>query len=125
MTSSSTFGQAASYSSECSTGSRPRSRSTSSAMMSGFPPSTMSVPRPAMLVATVTAPFRPALAMINASRWCCLALSTSCGTLRLTSAFDRNSDFSTLVVPTRTGWPFSWRSAMSSATASNFAGSLL
>ena len=35
-----------------------------SAMMSGLPPSTMSVPRPAMLVATVTAPGRPASAMI-------------------------------------------------------------
>ena len=34
-------------------------------------------------------------------------------------------DFSTLVVPTRTGWPFSWRSAMSSTTASNLASSVL
>ena len=37
-------------------------------MNSGFPPSMMSVPRPAMLVATVTAPFTPARAMIAASR---------------------------------------------------------
>src|SRR3712207_7328927 len=28
-------------------------------------------------------------------------------------------------VPTRTGWPFWWRSAMSSTTASNFAASVL
>ena len=57
-------GQAASYSSECSTGSRPWRRSSSSARNSTEPPSMMSVPRPAMLVATVTAPLRPACATI-------------------------------------------------------------
>ena len=60
-------------------GVRPFSRSARSAANSGLPPSMMSVPRPAMLVATVTAPLRPALAMIAASRACCLALRTSCG----------------------------------------------
>ncbi len=38
----------------------------------------MSVPRPAMFVAMVTAPLRPAWATISASRLWCLALSTSC-----------------------------------------------
>ena len=43
------------------------------------PPSTMSVPRPAMLVAIVMAFGRPACATISASRACCFAFSTSCG----------------------------------------------
>ena len=73
---------AASYSSGVSSGVRPRSRSAWSAANSGLPPSMMSVPRPAMLVATVTAPLRPAAATIAASRACCLALSTSCGDAR-------------------------------------------
>ena len=38
------------------------------AMNSGLPPRMMSVPRPAMLVAIVTAPLRPAWATISASR---------------------------------------------------------
>ena len=32
-----------------------------------------------------------------------------------------NPDFSTLVVPTRIGWPNSWRSTISAITASYFA----
>ena len=36
------------------------------------------MPRPAMLVAMVTAPLRPAWATISASRSCCLALRTLC-----------------------------------------------
>ena len=47
-----------------------------SASISALPPSTMSVPRPAMLVEIVTAPLRPACATISASRSCCLAFST-------------------------------------------------
>ena len=81
----------------------------------------MSVPRPAMLVATVTAPLAPAIATIAASPAWFLALSTSWATPWAVSSFERYSDFSTLVVPTRTGWPFSCRSTMSSTTASNFA----
>jgi hypothetical protein len=65
------------------------------------------------------------LAMIAASRSWCLALSTSCGTCSCTSSFDRYSDFSTLVVPTSTGWPRRCFSAMSSATAANLAASVL
>src|SRR6516162_265665 len=46
-----------------STGSMPRLRRSSRARKSGFPPSRMSVPRPAMFVAMVTAPTRPAGAL--------------------------------------------------------------
>lgn len=38
------------------------------AITEGFPPSRMSVPRPAMLVATVTTPRRPACPTISLSR---------------------------------------------------------
>ena len=41
---------------------------TSLVMNSALPPSRMSVPRPAMLVETVTAPLRPACATMSASR---------------------------------------------------------
>ena len=81
----------------------------------------MSVPRPAMLVATVTAPRRPAWAMMDASRSWYLAFSTSWATPRRLSSCDRISDFSTLTVPTSTGWPLRFRSAMSSTQASNLA----
>ena len=81
----------------------------------------MSVPRPAMLVATVTAPSRPDWAMIVASCSWYLAFSTWWGTPRRLSMTDRISDFSTLTVPTRTGWPASCRSTMSSTTESNLA----
>ena len=67
----------------------------------------MSVPRPAMLVATVMAPSRPASAMMFASCSWYFALSTLCGILRLVNWRDRYSERSTLVVPMRTGWPFS------------------
>jgi hypothetical protein len=70
---------------------------------SELPPSMMSVPRPAMFVATVTAPLRPASATIEASRSWCLALSTSCLTPLRRNWSERYSDFSTLTVPTRTG----------------------
>jgi len=75
-------------------------------MNSGFPPSMMSVPRPAIFVATVTAPIVPARAMIAASRSCCFAFKTSCGIPRRLNTWERVSDFSTLTVPTKTGWPF-------------------
>src|SRR6201993_1131522 len=48
------------------------------AMNSGLPPSRMSVPRPAMLVAIVTIPLRPACATISASRSWYLAFRTTC-----------------------------------------------
>jgi hypothetical protein len=53
---------------------------------STLPPSTMSVPRPAMLVAMVIIFGRPAWATISASLACCLALSTWCGSLALVSS---------------------------------------
>ena len=43
----------------------------------GFPPSMMSVPRPAILVEIVTLPALPAWAMMWASFSCCLAFKTS------------------------------------------------
>jgi preprotein translocase subunit SecA len=76
--------------------------------------------RPAMLVATVTAPLRPASATMLASRSWCLALSTSWGTPWRRSWSERYSDFSTETVPTSTGWPFSWRSTRSATTALYF-----
>ncbi len=90
-------------------------------MNSGFPPSMMSVPRPAMLVATVTAASRPDWATIIASCSWYLAFSTWWAMPRRFSITDSSSDFSTLVVPTRTGCPAWLRSAMSSTTASNLA----
>ena len=92
---------------------------------SGLPPRRMSTPRPAMFVATVTAPGRPAWVTMCASRSCCLALSTWCGMPRRSRRRESSSDFSTEIVPTSTGWPTSWRSSMSSAAASNLAASLL
>ena len=82
------------------------------------------MPRPAMLVATVTAALSPAMAMIAASRSCCLAFSTSCLTPACFSSLDKISDLATLAVPISTGWPFSWRSATSSTIAANFASSV-
>ena len=89
-------------------------------MNSGLPPNIMSVPRPAIFVATVTAPTAPALAMIAASRSCCLAFNTSWATPLRFNIADSSSDFSTLTVPTNTGWPLRWRSRISWATATNF-----
>ena len=51
-------------------------RQYSRVIASGLPPSKISVPRPAMFVETVTAPLRPACAMIFASRSCCFAFNT-------------------------------------------------
>jgi hypothetical protein len=84
---------------------------------STLPPSTMSVPRPAMLVAMVITPGRPAWATISASRACCLALSTWCGSFSFVSMPDSSSEFSIEVVPTSTGWPRSWQSLMSAMMA--------
>ena len=84
----------------------------------------MSVPRPAMLVAMVTAPSLPAWATISASRSCCLAFSTLCCTPRFFSSAESASLFSMLTVPTSTGWPFSWQAIICSITASNLPFSL-
>ena len=79
----------------------------------------MSVPRPAMLVAMVMAPVRPAWATIGASFSWNLALSVSCLIPRRLSISLRTSDFSTETVPTRTGRPASCISTISSMSASN------
>ena len=76
-------------------------------MNSGLPPSRMSVPRPAMLVAMVIAPLRPAWATISASFSWYLAFSTTCLTPFFFSSSESRSDFSTDVVPTSTGCRFS------------------
>ncbi len=74
---------------------------------SAFPPKMMSTPRPAMLVATVTPPRRPAWATISASRKCCLAFNTLCGMPRFSSSRDSSSDLATDAVPMSMGWPVS------------------
>ena len=84
-----------------------RPGSSWAATASGLPPRTMSVPRPAMFVAIVTEPERPAWTTISASFSWNLALRTTCGTLRFFRSSDSRSDFSIETVPTRTGWPFS------------------
>ena len=63
------------------------------------------MPRPAMFVAIVTAPERPAWATIPDSRSWNFAFSVSCLIPRRLSIVERISDFSTLTVPTRTGRP--------------------
>jgi hypothetical protein len=69
----------------------------------GLPPSTMSVPRPAMLVAIVTIFGRPAWTTISASRACCFALRTLCGSPSFLSMLEMSSEFSIDVVPTSAG----------------------
>ena len=77
----------------------------------------MSVPRPAMLVAMVTIFGRPAWATICASRSCCFAFSTWCGSFSFCSRPESSSEFSIEVVPTSTGWLRSKQSRMSLITA--------
>ncbi len=83
---------------------------STSLMVDGFAmvtpgPSLMSVPRPAMFVAIVTASGWPASAMISASRWWYFALSTLCVSPARWKRRASVSDASTLVVPTSTGKP--------------------
>ena len=78
-----------------------------------------------MFVAIVTAPSWPASWMISASRACSFAFRTLCVTPERVSTSERYSEVSTAIVPTSTGWPVSWRSLMSCATASNFASAVL
>ena len=80
-----------------------------------------------MLVAMVTAPARPAWATISDSRstFSGLALSRLWGMSCSASSELSSSLFSTDVVPTRTGRPFLWISAVSLATARHLADSVL
>ena len=66
-----------------------------------------------MLVAIVIIFGRPACTTISASRACCFALSTLCGSLSFLSMPEISSEFSIEVVPTSAGWPRSWQSRMS------------
>ena len=72
-----------------------------------------------MLVAIVTAPIRPAWAIVSPSRCACsgLALSTTWSIPLRVSSPESISETSTEIVPTRIGWPRSWRSLISPATA--------
>ena len=65
----------------------------------------MSVPLPAMLVATVTDPILPACATIPASFSCCFAFSTSCLIPDLFNMLLINSDLDMSVVPINIGCP--------------------
>ena len=90
-----------------------------------LPPNCISVPRPAMFVAIVTAPNFPALATILASCSCCRAFKTLCFTPDFLSKFDNSSDFSIDVVPNRIGWPFELASLTSPTMASYFSSVVL
>ena len=85
----------------------------------------ISVPRPAMFVAIVTAPNLPACATIIASFSCDLAFNTSCGIRASVNNLLNFSDFSIETVPIKTGCPFAWLAFTSSTTALNFAASFL
>ena len=74
-----------------------------------------------MLVAIVTEPFSPALAMISASRSLFFAFNTSCGIFFFFNIWLINSEVSTAIVPTRTGCPFACLFSTSSTNASNLA----
>ena len=65
----------------------------------------MSVPRPAMFVAIVTAPITPAFSIIKASLAWFFAFKTLCLIPRLLSILLSNSDVSTETVPKRIGCP--------------------
>ena len=85
----------------------------------------ISTPRPAIFVATVTAPFAPAVCMICASFSWFLAFSTLCAIFSFTKSLCKISLFSMLAVPTSTGWPLAFADFISSITALNFSFSLL
>ena len=98
----------------------PRFTRSCLATNSALPPSRMSVPRPAMLVAIVTMPRRPACATISASRSWYFAFSTTCLTPLRCRICDSSSHFSIDVVPTSTGCFSSFSRRISSATAKYF-----
>ena len=90
-----------------------------------FPPSIISVPRPAMFVAIVTAPNLPAWAIISASCSWYLAFNTVCLIPASFNFWLNNSDFSTDTVPINIGCPFAWASFTLSTIALNLALSFL
>ncbi len=80
----------------------------------------MSVPRPAMLVATVIWPGSPAQEMISASWRSCSAFRTLASRPAAASSSLRCSESLTVRVPTSTGLPLAWSSAIRFTTASHF-----
>ena len=96
----------------------PRS-ATRSRPASSRPPSRMSIPRPAICVDTVTAPARPASAMISASSASLRALSTTHSTPAARSRAASRSDSLTSSVPTSTGRSSSCAAATSSTRAAS------
>ena len=92
---------------------------------SNEPPRTISVPRPAMFVAIVTALGCPAWAITCDSLWWCLAFSTWCLIFALFSNLERYSETAIDAVPIKVGCPASKLERMSSRMASNFSSSLM
>mmetsp|Transcript_3144 Transcript_3144/g.9706 ORF Transcript_3144/g.9706 Transcript_3144/m.9706 type:complete len:218 (-) Transcript_3144:1510-2163(-) len=95
------------------------SRTRKRAMNSALPPSKMSVPRPAMFVAIVTAPLRPDCATISDSRSTFSGFAFKSSYAMPSSSNKRAiaSERSTDVVPTSTGRPFLCILAISLLTA--------
>ena len=90
-----------------------------------FPPSIISVPRPAIFVAIVMAFNLPASAIISASCSWCFAFKRLCFKPALFSKLDNISDFSMLAVPIKTGCPFECASFTASTIALNLSFSSL
>ena len=78
-----------------------------------------------MFVEIVTAPYLPACAIIEASFSWNFAFNTWCGIPSLFNILLIFSEFSIEIVPTNTGWPFSWLFLISSTIALNLAFSFL
>ncbi len=89
-------------------------------LVASGPPSLISTPRPAMFVASVTAPFLPAAATISPSRSWFLALSISWVTEAFSKAADKRSFDSIDAVPIKIGWPEACTSFTFSIIALNF-----
>ena len=77
----------------------------------------ISVPRPAIFVAIVTALGWPAKETTSASRWCCFAFNTLWGIPARLRFLLNISEISTEIVPTNTGWPFLKQALISSTMA--------
>ena len=85
-----------------------------------WPPKTMSVPLPAILVAIVTAPNLPASEIIWASPWFCFAFNTLWWIPMVFNFCEIISEASIEIVPIKIGLCFEWKEDISLTTASNF-----
>ena len=81
--------------------------------------------RPAMFVAMVTAPSLPACATISALALMLLGVQDVVRDAALFQKAERYSLFSMLIVPTSTGWPFSWQAIICSMMALSLPASFL